>query len=216
MRRFTLRHADFAVGRNVESVRVLREKGYTGPAAVVPNAVDTALFRPLDRAECRRELDVTGFTAGYVGRLVEEKGLLDLVEAIAGCPDDVTLLFVGSGPLLPRLEERGNQLGRAKQIRFLPAQPLEALPRIMNALDVLALPSRTTSRWKEQFGRVIIEAHACQVPVIGSDSGAIPEVVGAGGWIVPEGDPAALGRALCCLRADPERRALLGRHGRSR
>ncbi len=66
----------------------------------------------------------------------------------------------------------------------------------MNAIDVFVLPSRTTPRWKEQFGRVIIEAQACGTPVIGSDSGAIPEVVGKGGWIVPERDPPGLANAL--------------------
>ena len=90
------------------------------------------------------------------------------------------------------------------------------MPRAMNALDVLLLPSRTTARWKEQFGRVVIEAQACRVPVIGSDSGAIPEVVGDGGLIVPERDPAALAAAIQRLANDPVGRAEMGRAGYER
>jgi glycosyltransferase involved in cell wall biosynthesis len=85
----------------------------------------------------------------------------------------------------------------------------------MNALDVLVLPSRTTESWKEQFGRVIIEAHACQTPVIGSSSGAIPDVVGAGGMVVPERDPSALAAAMMQMASSPEQRAEMGRHGRA-
>jgi glycosyltransferase involved in cell wall biosynthesis len=74
----------------------------------------------------------------------------------------------------------------------------------MNALDVLVLMSRTARTWKEQFGRVIMEAQACGVPVIGSDSGSIPGVVADGGWIVPEGQSAPLAELLGRLMASPE------------
>jgi glycosyltransferase involved in cell wall biosynthesis len=73
----------------------------------------------------------------------------------------------------------------------------------MNGLDALILPSRTTARWKEQFGRVIIEAQACGVPVIGSDSGAIPEVLGDRGLVVPERNPVALAQAMTRLASSP-------------
>jgi glycosyltransferase involved in cell wall biosynthesis len=213
-RAYTLRHADFAIGRNTEALALLRAKGYRGPAEVVPNAVDAQLFRPLDRETARRSLDVDGFVAGYVGRLVEEKGLMDLVDALAFCPERVQLLFVGSGPLQSKLERRAEELNRTRQVRFLAALPLERLPSVMNALDVLVLPSRTTPRWKEQFGRVIIEAQACGIPVIGSDSGAIPEVVGQAGHIVQERSPRALGRAIRQLAANPDECARLGALGR--
>jgi glycosyltransferase involved in cell wall biosynthesis len=73
----------------------------------------------------------------------------------------------------------------------------------MSAMDVLVLLSHTTPRWKEQFGRVIVEAQACGIPVLGSDSGAIPQVIGDGGMVVPERSPAAVASAICELRADP-------------
>lgn len=215
MRSYTLRNANFAVGRNAEAIEVLRSKGYKGPAEVVPNAVDAELFRPLNRQQCRSQWEMRGFVAGYVGRLVEEKGLMDMVEALPSCSSEINLLFVGSGPFEEPLKRRVQELNKADQVRFLPAQPLEGLPSIMNALDVLVLPSRTTESWKEQFGRVIIEAHACQTPVIGSSSGAIPDVIGAGGLVVRERDPSALAAAMMRMASSPEQRAEMGRHGRA-
>jgi glycosyltransferase involved in cell wall biosynthesis len=216
IRSYTLRNADFAVGRNAESLGVLRAKGYAGPAQVVPNAVDAELFHPMDREECRRALGLCGFVAGYVGRLVPEKGLMEMIEALAFSRMEVNLLFVGSGEYQAELEERARELGETANVHFLPAQPLEALPQIMNALDVLVLPSRTTPRWKEQFGRVIIEAHACATPVIGSDSGAIPEVIGEAGVVFRERNVRDLADAMERLRASPEECRRLGALGRQR
>jgi glycosyltransferase involved in cell wall biosynthesis len=215
LRAYTLRHADHAVARNREAVGVLRVHGYDGPAEVVGNGVDAALFRPMDREACRRELGVNGFVAGYVGRLVEEKGLTDMVDALPHCPAGVNLVFVGSGGLRAELERRANVLGVLERVRFLPPRPLPELPQVMNALDCLVLPSRTTARWKEQFGRVIIEAQACGTPVVASCSGAIPEVVGEGGIIVPEKSPVELAAGITRLAADPALARRLGAAGHS-
>ena len=213
-RAYTLRNADAAVARSREALSVLRDKGYRRPATVVPNGVDPELFRPVNREECRRKIGVEGFVVGYIGRLVEEKGLMDLLEAMAHCPPPVNLLFVGSGPMEDSLTFGARDLGLSDRMRILPARPLAELPAVMNAIDVMALPSRTTPRWKEQFGRVLIEANACETPVIGSDSGAIPEVVGQGGLICREQDPASLARAIQQLQADPARCRQLGAQGR--
>ena len=213
-RAYTLSRADFVVGRSAEAIENIRAKGYAGPAAAVPNAVDAALFRPLDRAECRRALGLSGFVAGYVGRLVEEKGLADMVAALPYCPLEVNLVFAGSGPFGPALQQQAEALGMAGRVTFLPSRPQDALPQVMNALDTLVLPSRTTPRWKEQFGRVIIEAQACGIPVIGSSSGAIPSVVGQGGVIFPEGNAEALAAAFCLLHSHPSKARHLGEIGR--
>jgi len=215
-RSYTLRNADFVVARNREAVNVVRSHGFAGPAEVVPNAVDESLFRPMDRQECRAALGFARFVVGYVGRLVEEKGLFDLVDAIAACPPAVNVVMVGSGPLAGALQARIGRQGLGDRARILPARPLGELPRLMNAIDCLALPSHTTARWKEQFGRVIIEANACGTPVIGSDSGAIPDVVGPGGMIVPERNPQALAAAIGRLATDPSLGAAMGKLGLER
>ncbi len=211
---YTLANADHAVGRSSEVIEILRGKGYKGPANVVGNAVDTELFRPMNREECRSQFGWDGFTVGYAGRLVERKGLLDAVEALAFLPDDVRLVFVGTGEFRAALDRRIAELGKGAQVHFLDARPLEELPPVMNALDALLLPSRTVPSWKEQFGRVIIEAQACGTPVIGSDSGAIPEVVAGGGLIFPEGDAQALAATILRLKTDPAEAHQLGTQGR--
>lgn len=213
-RRYTMRNAQYAVARQTEGINVLRSKGYSGPVEVVGNAVDADIFRPMDREACKLALGLKGFVAGYVGRLIEEKGLMEIVEAAAACPQDVGFVFVGSGPFQPNLEKRVAELGLRERIRFLPPRPMRELPEVINALDVLLLVSRTTATWKEQFGRVIIEAHACGTPVIGSDSGAIPEVIGRGGVVVPEGNPPALGNEIKRLKDTPQLAAEMGRLGR--
>ena len=212
-RRFTLRNADFVIGRNAEAVEIARRKGSHSPSAVVPNGVDTGIFKPIDREAARRALDFSGFVCGFVGRLVEQKGLEEIVRALKECPPDVNLVFAGAGPFQATLERLVRELDQQSRVRFLPNRGREELPEVMSALDVLLLPSRTTPRWKEQFGRVIIEAHACRTPVIGSDSGAIPDVIRKGGLIVPERDPIALAAAICKMRENPRLREEMGSAG---
>jgi glycosyltransferase involved in cell wall biosynthesis len=212
-RAYTLRNADFAIARNRQAVDVLRAHGYAGAAEVVPNGVDPELLRPLDRQACRAALGFGGFVVGYAGRIVEEKGLGDLLDALLRCPPSVNLAAVGAGPFQSALERRIAELGLGERVRVLPPKPPGELAQFMNAIDCLAIPSRTTLRWKEQFGRVIIEAHACGTAVIGSDSGAIPEVIGAGGVIVPQRQPKRLAEAIVRLAGDSALRATLAAAG---
>ncbi|MGB9873142.1 MAG: glycosyltransferase, partial [Anaerolineae bacterium] len=93
-----------------------------------------------------------------------------------------------------------------------PVSP-ERMPELLAQVDVVVLPSRTTRVWKEQFGRILVEAMACKVPVVGSDSGAIPEVVGDAGLIFPEGDTEALAECLQRLKESPQQRRELAKRG---
>ena len=197
-----------------EALAVLRAKGCTRLAEVIPNAVDAELFHPMDRVACRREFGLSGFVVGYAGRFVPEKGLADLIDALALCPVDVNLILIGSGPLNQWLSEQREARQLGDRLRIISSLPLEKLPPLMNAMDVLVLPSRTTTSWKEQFGRVLIEAQACATPVIGTRSGAIADVVGAGGLVVPEQDPAALAGAIRHLRDNAGEARRLGESGR--
>ena len=212
-RKYTMRNAQYAVARQKEGIEVLRARGYCGPVEVVGNAVDEEIFCPMDREACKQSLGLKGFVAGYVGRMIEEKGLMDIVEAAAACPQDISFLFVGSGPFQDSLERRIAELGLTERVRFIPPCGMKDLPKVMNAMDVLLLVSKTTATWKEQFGRVIIEAQACGTPVIGSDSGAIPEVVDKGGLIVPEGNPPMIAEAIKRLSDNSEMGHKLGNLG---
>jgi len=213
-----LKQADFVVGRSEEALAIVKRKGFDGPSRVVPNAVDADLFQPLSstkRMETRRRLgwEENQFIAGYIGRLVEEKGLADFVESLAHTPPNVRGVLVGDGPFEAQLREQIARLGLESRVSLLPARSAKLLAPLMGALDVLVLPSRTTPRWKEQFGRVLIEAGACAVPTIGSDSGAIPDVIGDAGRIFPEGDALALAKELSDFCAHPDAARILGQNG---
>jgi glycosyltransferase involved in cell wall biosynthesis len=153
---------------------------------------------------------------GYVGRLVKQKGLLVLLEAIALINPEVHLSIVGSGPLKQELLMKINALGLNGRVELHEGISHQEVPRYLREMSVLVLPSLTTPRWKEQFGHVLIEAMAIGVPVIGSDSGAIREVVGDAGLIVPEGSAEAIAAALAQLFSSPALRAELVARGHER
>jgi len=208
--RFVLRHVDHMIAGNSEAGDVLRMQRYAGPITILPQlGVDTETFCPQTPAE------KPDFVAGYVGRFVPEKGLDTLIEA-AACVDGCHLLLLGGGPLQADLESLADSVGMKDRIRFMPAVPHHVVPRYLNAMDVLVLPSRTTANWKEQFGHVLIEAMACGTPVIGSDSGAIPEVIGPAGLVFPEDDVDALAGRLAQVMSDRAERGRLGELGRER
>ncbi len=89
----------------------------------------------------------------------------------------------------------------------------DGVARFLSAIDVLVVPSRPSPVWQEQYGRVIVEAMGCGVPVIGSTSGAIPEVIEDAGLLFDDRDTGALVAHLRALRDSPERRRELGRRG---
>ena len=204
--------ARHAIAGSVEAADVLRRKGYRGPVAVIPQfGVDPAIFAPGGA----RTGDAR-FTIGYAGRFVEEKGLFVLLDALAGLEGDWRLRLLGDGPLRAALAARARALGLAERVSVEWAVPSTQMPARLAELDTLVLPSLTRRNWKEQFGRVLIEAMACGVPVVGSTSGEIPHVIGEAGLVVPEADPDALRAALERLASNPTLRADLGRRGRAR
>ena len=212
LERYVLRHADYALVGNQEAEAVLRWKGYQGPAALIPQfGVDPEIYRPLPGMAPPEP-----FVVGYAGRLVPGKGISLLLEALAGLQGDWRLRLAGSGPLRPALEAQAQELGVARRVSFEAHLPSPEMPRFYNQLHALVLPSLTMSNWKEQFGRVLIEAMACGVPVVGSSSGEIPQVIGEGGLVFPEGHVEALRVALQRLHDQAGLRAELGQRGRRR
>ena len=190
IRRYVLRHTDHVLSRSPDATTVVRACGYKGPVTPIGYGVDVATFTPSsDPAGAR---PVRGLRIGYVGRLIEEKGLDDALEAMAMSNSAVTLGIMGEGPYEAKLRERVAALGLDGRVSFQGWGAPADVANFLRSLDALVLLTRTTRDVREQFGRVIIEAQACGVPVIGSTCGAIPDVVGDGGWIVPERDPRAL------------------------
>ena len=212
MERYALRTADGCIAGNEEAARIQQRRGIRATPRVIPQfGVDPDLFRPAARPEAV----ASGFTIGFAGRLVEQKGLWVLCRAFERLPQDCRLLIAGSGPLEPALRDWSRTRRFGQRVRITSASST-SMPPLYQEMDCLALPSLTTTSWKEQFGRAAVEAMACETPVVGSDSGEIPIVVGDGGLIVPENDEAELARALLLLHDDQTARRTLGRRGRAR
>ncbi len=210
--RWMLNRVDAALAGTESAADVLRAKGYRGQISVIAQfGVDPELFCPAaDRPE-------RPFTVGCVARLVPEKGLIVLMQAAAKLGGEWHLRVIGGGPLRADLQALAADLGVAARVTFLNQIPSTEMPSQYHAIDALAVPSLTLPNWKEQFGpRATVEAMASGVPVVGSDSGAIPDVIGVAGLIVPEGEVDALAAALHLLRNNPELRADLGGRGRAR
>ena len=210
--KWVLHHVDHAIAGTQSAADVWKAKGYQGEISVIAQfGVDTELFHPVENQPEHP------FTIGAVARLVPEKGLDVLIRACAALESDWRLRVVGGGPERVTLEELAHKWGVADRIEFVGQVPSALMPELMPTFDVLVVPSLTRPNWKEQFGpRATIEAMACGVAVIGSDSGAIPDVIGDAGMIVPEGDVKALTSALNWLRAEPELRKRYARMGRER
>jgi glycosyltransferase involved in cell wall biosynthesis len=210
---YNLRHADYAIAGSEGAASVWRQKGYRGPLAVIPQfGVDPDVFLP---RPARRDVG-RSFRVGYVGRLVAEKGVDLLVEAMAAVEGSWELVIAGQGPEEPRLRTLTRTLGVADHVFFAGHIPSLRMPAFYRELDVLVLPSRSQPNWVEQFGRVLPEAMACGVPVLGSDCGEIPAVIDDAGLIFPEDDVDALRTHLLRLMRDPALWADLARRGRAR
>ncbi len=211
--RYVLRHADYGIVGNHSSAEVWRDKGYRGPLAVIPQfGVDPEIFKPGEKPKDPGR----GFVVGFAGRLVYEKGVDLLIEAVAALPGVWRLVLCGGGPEQDRLEHLARELGIRDRVFFDGQIPSTQMPAYYGQLDALVLPSRTRPNWKEQFGRLLVEAMACGVPVVGSDSGEIPNVIGDAGLIFQEGDVADLRQHLLHLQQQPELRQELGTRGRQR
>lgn len=221
--RYCFKRADAIIACGTLVARTLRSKGYRGDLHVVGLPTDVHAFKP-DAAkmeEGRRALGLSrdSLVVGYAGKLVEEKGLRTLLNAFATLSrecENSHLVLAGGGPLRDELVAIAQRLGLTERVHLPGVVHNSDLPQFMNALDVFVLPSETRSNWREQFGRVVVEAMSCGTPVVGSDSGEIPIVLGDAGLIFHEGDTDVLTEHLRRLLSDPEARARLSAQGRER
>lgn len=171
--------------------------------------------RPVERTSRPLEDGPREIVVGYVGRLAAHKGVAVLIDAVAGEPR-LRLRIAGDGPDAEALRRRVADGGVGDRVEFVGSVTQHGLPAFYRGLDMLAVPSLTTPSWMEQYGRVAVEAMACGTPVVASDSGALPDVVGGAGLLVPPGDPAVLRAALLRLGTDPALAADLRARGLER
>lgn len=222
LERMVYRQSAFALTGSEEATAVLRSKRYEGPAVVLPAGIDAARYAPsIESEQLRADLCRTEDEAliGFVGRIAEEKGLITLVRALKHIEDlRWRLVIVGTGPQEAHLDAQLRAIGLEERVLRTGYVSHDEAPKYLAAFDILAVPSETRPNWKEQFGRVIIEAMASGTPVVGSDSGEIPHLIRrtGGGVVFPEGEAAACAAALRTLLEDPARRYRLGAEGRGR
>lgn len=208
-----LQGVDYAIMGNRDAAQVWQAKGFRGPYRIIPQfGVDPDLYRPGPQ---RGNGGV--FTIGCANRrLVPEKGEELVLRAAARLPGSWQIKLAGEGPARADLVKLAQELGLTDRVQFVGPIASGQMPGYLQQLDVLVLASRARPNWKEQFGRVLVEAMACETAVIGADSGEIPHVVGDAGLIFPENDVAALHAHLRLLLESPGMRHTLGQKGRQR
>jgi len=143
------------------------------------------------------------FWIGFAGRLVEEKGVQDLLHALTLCEGNVKAVIIGDGPFAENLKNLAASLLPADRVKFISQIKSREIAAYLRAIDTLCLPSHTRPNWKEQFGRILVEAMAAGAVCIGSTSGEIPKVIGNVGLVFQEGDSHALAEAIQHLVKNP-------------
>jgi glycosyltransferase involved in cell wall biosynthesis len=186
-----------------DGTRAMSALGFAGRVTKVPLGFDPALFHPQDEgrvAATRKRLGLDRPTVAYFGRLAPEKGIDVLLRALGHLRDLPWQLLIDQfktyhSPYTARLQQITEELGLGDRVVYFDASHQE-IPDFMNAADVVVLPSVEGPGVKEQYGRVLPEAMACAKVVVGSNVGAIPELIGDAGSLVPPGDAGALAERL--------------------
>ncbi|MGJ5673891.1 MAG: glycosyltransferase [Nostochopsis sp.] len=202
-RQFVLDTAQLILPGNQDGANLLRQWGYTGLMEVMPQmGVDTSLFSPrLFEGDKNQE-----FRIGFLGRLVPEKGI-DTIFAAARLLRErgfkCQIILCGSGFYEESLRREAQKQQVADLVIWRGSVRHEQVPEEISKFHVLVLPSRTTDTWKEQFGHVLIEAMAMGVPIVGSNSGEIANVIGQNDLVFPEGDAHRLAAILEKMIREP-------------
>jgi glycosyltransferase involved in cell wall biosynthesis len=226
--KYNLNKSHGIISGNQDGAEILRQRGYKGPIKVMPQlGVDENLFtaKPQQELAARLGIQDNEFVVGFVGRFVQEKGLFTLLKALVILKEKSwRLVLLGRGPLQMELMRKAEEDKIQDRIIWIESVPHDQVCNYINLMNTLVLPSETTyefktltaAGWKEQFGHVLIEAMACKIPVIGSNSGEIPHVIGQTGLVFPEGDAQALANCLAQLMEKSELAQTLGEMGYQR
>ncbi len=185
---FLFKHSYAILSLGTEQSEILRQHGYKGKIMDYPLWFDSKLFRYENISRKNEKIRIS-----YAGSLFVEKGVLDILDAMkflsSSTKENCEFRFVGRGPLQGEIEKRCAELEKdGFDIQFLGALSSDQIKNYYHESDILLIPSRTAPHWKEQFGRVIVEAQACGVRVLGSNSGAIPHVIADETCIFQEAD----------------------------
>jgi glycosyltransferase involved in cell wall biosynthesis len=210
--RFALANTALVICGNHEAGHLLRAaKGYRARVAVLPQiGLDAEGYASPPRPEISNQLARGSVWIGFVGRLVPEKGLRILFEALSGLSHvPWRLLVLGNGPLKNEIETEW-RVRFGNRLLLIDAVPHADVPDFLKCLDIFVLPSYSTPDWKEQFGLTLAQAMLAGVACIGSASGAIPEVLDGCGVVVPERDAQSLAQALGQLCESADLRAQWG------
>ena len=207
----------FPITEAVEEV--LRAKQFPGRSQVCPLPLDPEIYRPRGPGEDRQLIprDDSEVVLGYVGRIVEPKGLRTLAAALPKLRDlRWKLIVIGKGDFEHTFRELLKEGKLLDRVNFLGFVPHVETPRYLSAFDLLIVPSETQPNWKEQFGRVITEAMASGTPVIGSSSGEIPNLIqkSNGGLVFAEKDADELAESLRSLMTQNDLRGKYAENGR--
>lgn len=225
---YNLKHTDGIIAGNQAGAEILRDRGYQGKLQIMPQlGVDDSLFCSQAQPSLATQLGINSddFVIGFAGRFVPEKGILTLIKALENLRDrSWKLLLLGRGALKAEIQQQAESLGFSDRLIWIESVPHAEVYRYINLMNTLVLPSETTYQfktltsvgWKEQFGHVLIEAMACQVPVIGSDSGEIPNVIDQAGLVFSEGSVGELSDRLAQLMDNPSFAEELGQRGYER
>jgi len=210
--RFGLSRARLVVCGNRDGQQLLAAKGYHGASEVIPqvglDAAEAAAARPRNRDSNAPA------TIGFFGRLVDEKGILDLLNALGAIERRPWRLVVaGDGPLRGEIESHWKPRFGDRMELLGPISHAQVQAHLSN-VDIFVLPSYSIEAWKEQFGITLVQAMFAGCACIGSTCGAIPEVLEGRGVIFAERDVSALSHSLARLIDSPNERIGIGENSR--
>lgn len=206
LRRIILKTAAGVICGNSDGAQLVKAWGFQGDITVMPQmGVDPQVFPPKPESAQDKV-----FTIGFVGRLAHQKGIDTLITAAQLLQQQghrFRLVICGSGPDEASLKQAAHIQTVNELITWRGGVRHDEVPQEMQAFDALVLPSRTVDTWKEQFGHVLIEAMATNVPVVGSSCGEIPNVIGRSDLVFTEANPQELAAILARLISDADWRS---------
>lgn len=187
---FSARHIDGGTYANSEGIRQFKKNGFLTNNIILSYwGIDAERYQWQNMEKMLIKYGIRDkFRIGFIGRITKEKGLLTILQAMRYLPSEVIFVVVGKGDYLSGLFEEAKKLNLKKRIIYFPWVDDNEVVKYFSLFDLFILPSLTTEKWKEQFGRAAVEAMMCRIPVIGSSSGAIPEIMGDAGIIFKEGN----------------------------